>query len=99
MKKLIKTIKYCLIRKLGGYTEEQYSSLIESQNRDMRAYVETMNSLINAIKHSNILDTFGGVRYSYSLCKYCNNYPNCKNECKHGESFVFTKYWENQCNK
>lgn len=101
MKKLIIRIKNWLIVKLGGYTREAYKEMINSHNKIFKQCIDSIKGcvrknerLVEALKDSNVLDRFYGVKYSYSLCSYCTHKNDCDKNCAHGEDFVFTENWK-----
>lgn len=101
MKKLIMRIKNWLIVKLGGYTREAYKEMINSHNKIFKQCIDSIKGcvrknerLVEALKDSNVLDRFYGVKYSYSLCSYCTHKNDCDKNCAHGEDFVFAENWK-----
>ena len=101
MKKLIMRIKNWLIVKLGGYTREAYKEMINSHNKIFKQCIDSIKGcvrknerLVEALKDSNVLDRFYGVKYSYSLCSYCTHKNDCDKNCAHREDFVFAENWK-----
>ena len=101
MKKLIIKIKNWIIVKLGGYTKEAYTDMIRSHDEIFKQCIDSIKGcvrknemLVEALKDSNVLNTFYGVKYSYSLCCYCTRKNNCDKNCAHGEDFIFAENWK-----
>lgn len=97
MKKLIKKIKNWIITSLGGYIEEEpieYAKVFQRCKEAIDYSMHRRRMLVEALKDSNILSVDYGVKYSYSLCKYCVHKNNCKDDCAHGEDFIFADNWK-----